>query len=270
MNEHDCQAAQQPSEQQIAQFIAPAREMLAAELDADGQWEAAHAVRFGQKHLHRSASRAIARALHEVAELRRRLHEQSGNSRQLPRPDATTGLNETFGDSERLQTGATEGLTKRLRKSSAVLLDTSMMATQFPAWLCDELEKAASLHDECATALAARLPVVENPGIAIIVSGQWPNSNEKGSNWYMVADLIPDCRGPGGQPLFKTRDRVVPEFAAPARQVPEGWVLVPVELTDDMAIAFAEVWFTKRRPIDDPEMEDCYAAMLAAKPEPQA
>ena len=47
----------------------------------------------------------------------------------------------------------------------------------------------------------------------------------------------------------------------------DGWKLVPVELTDDMLIAFAEVWYSKRRAIDDCEMADCYAAMLAAAPE---
>ena len=49
---------------------------------------------------------------------------------------------------------------------------------------------------------------------------------------------------------------------------PEGWQLVPVELTDDMLIAFAEVWFCKVRCIDDCEMADAYAAMLAAAPAP--
>uniref|UniRef100_UPI003F7DC643 hypothetical protein n=1 Tax=Xanthomonas sp. 0924 TaxID=2835534 RepID=UPI003F7DC643 len=272
----DSQATQQPSEQEIAQFAAPARAMLAAELDADGQWEAAHAVRVGQAHLHRSATRAIARTLYEVAALKRRLNEQSGNSGQLPRPDAAIGLNEPFGDSEQLQAGATEGLIKRLRKSSAVLLDTSTMATQFPAWLCDELEKAASLHDECATALAARPPVVKNPGIAIIVSGPWPHAKAGGSTRYMVADLIPDCQGPEGQPMFKTRDQVVPAFAAPTaapvaattEAMGGGWLLVPSSITDEMTVAFAEAWFAKARPIDDVQMEDCYSALLAARPAP--
>lgn len=45
-----------------------------------------------------------------------------------------------------------------------------------------------------------------------------------------------------------------------------GWKLVPVELTDDMLIAFAEVWYSKARAIDDCEMADCYAAMLEATP----
>lgn len=48
---------------------------------------------------------------------------------------------------------------------------------------------------------------------------------------------------------------------------PEGYVLVPVELTHEMYSAFVEQWFTKVRAIDDTGMEDCYAALLAARPE---
>ncbi|MFY0184286.1 hypothetical protein PV767_09435 [Stenotrophomonas rhizophila] len=48
---------------------------------------------------------------------------------------------------------------------------------------------------------------------------------------------------------------------------PDGYVLVPVELTHEMYCAFVEQWFTKVRAIDDTEMEDCYAALLAARPE---
>lgn len=48
---------------------------------------------------------------------------------------------------------------------------------------------------------------------------------------------------------------------------PEGYVLVPVELTHEMYCAFVEQWFTKVRAIDDTGMEDCYAALLAARPE---
>lgn len=48
--------------------------------------------------------------------------------------------------------------------------------------------------------------------------------------------------------------------------VPKGYRLVPEVLTDDMAIAFCEVWFSKRRCIDDPEMEDAWEALLDAAP----
>lgn len=48
---------------------------------------------------------------------------------------------------------------------------------------------------------------------------------------------------------------------------PDGYVLVPAELTHEMYCAFIEQWFTKVRAIDDTEMEDCYAALLAARPE---
>jgi len=48
--------------------------------------------------------------------------------------------------------------------------------------------------------------------------------------------------------------------------VAQGWKLVPVKLDDDMAVAFCEVWFSKRRCIDDAEMDDAYAALLGAVP----
>ena len=44
------------------------------------------------------------------------------------------------------------------------------------------------------------------------------------------------------------------------------WALVPVTPTDDMIVAFAEVWYSKLRCIDDCQMEDAYAAMIAAAP----
>lgn len=58
--------------------------------------------------------------------------------------------------------------------------------------------------------------------------------------------------------------------AAGVASVPEGYALVPLEPTDDMTVAFAEAWFSKARPIDDCEMSDAYAAMLAAAPTPTA
>lgn len=48
---------------------------------------------------------------------------------------------------------------------------------------------------------------------------------------------------------------------------PEGYVLVPVELPVEMEIAFMEAWVSKRRCIDDPEMQDAWATALAARPE---
>lgn len=44
------------------------------------------------------------------------------------------------------------------------------------------------------------------------------------------------------------------------------WQLVPKVLTDDMAVAFAEEWYSHRQTIDEPEMESAYAAMLAVAP----
>lgn len=51
------------------------------------------------------------------------------------------------------------------------------------------------------------------------------------------------------------------------RAAPEGFVLVPEVMDLDMEVAFCEVWFSKRRCIDDPEMQDAWAAALAARPQ---
>lgn len=48
------------------------------------------------------------------------------------------------------------------------------------------------------------------------------------------------------------------------------WKMVPATMTLDMSVAFAETWFSKVRCIDDAEMQDAYAAMLAAAPTPPA
>jgi len=61
----------------------------------------------------------------------------------------------------------------------------------------------------------------------------------------------------------------VPLFAAPPAPVavvPDGWKLLPVEPTDDMIVAFAEAWYSKRQTIDDPDMLDAYRDMLASAP----
>jgi hypothetical protein len=47
-------------------------------------------------------------------------------------------------------------------------------------------------------------------------------------------------------------------------------VQVPVQVTDDMVVAFCETWYSKVRCIDDPEMQDAYAAMLYAAPHIEA
>ncbi|MBR8657301.1 hypothetical protein KDH83_28690, partial [Achromobacter sp. Marseille-Q0513] len=48
--------------------------------------------------------------------------------------------------------------------------------------------------------------------------------------------------------------------------IPAGWKLVPEIMTLDMCVAFAEAWFSKVRCIDDHDMQDAYAAMLAEAP----
>ena len=46
-------------------------------------------------------------------------------------------------------------LNERLKSSVARLTDTAMMTTQYPSWLCSEMEKAAELHVDCIAALSA-------------------------------------------------------------------------------------------------------------------
>ncbi|WJM93398.1 hypothetical protein QDY63_11135 [Pseudomonas brenneri] len=50
--------------------------------------------------------------------------------------------------------------------------------------------------------------------------------------------------------------------------IPKGFKLVPVKPTDDMVIAFAETWYSKRQAYDDPDMDDAYRDMLTAAPTP--
>lgn len=50
--------------------------------------------------------------------------------------------------------------------------------------------------------------------------------------------------------------------------IPKGYKMVPLEPTDDMVIAFAEAWYSKRQAYDDPDMLDAYRDMLAAAPTP--
>lgn len=49
----------------------------------------------------------------------------------------------------------------------------------------------------------------------------------------------------------------------------DEFVMVPRVPTDEMIVAFAEAWYSKRQCIDDPDMLDAYAAMLAVAPEYQ-
>jgi len=64
----------------------------------------------------------------------------------------------------------------------------------------------------------------------------------------------------------KVAESTIEPLEAPGSQGRALWKLVPVKPTDDMIVAFAEVWYSKIRCIDDCEMEDAYAAMLEAAP----
>ncbi len=56
----------------------------------------------------------------------------------------------------------------------------------------------------------------------------------------------------------------IPSATPPAPDA--DWQWVPKTPTEDMIVAFAEAWYSKVRCIDDCEMEDAYADMLAAAP----
>lgn len=63
-------------------------------------------------------------------------------------------------------------------------------------------------------------------------------------------------------------------LAHPAPSTPptvtDGWVMVPRRMTLEMEVAFCEQWFSKRRCVDDADMDDCWAAALAAAPPAEA
>lgn len=75
----------------------------------------------------------------------------------------------------------------------------------------------------------------------------------------------PEIRSGGAGSTWDEEVRAIIAALTP----PEGYVLVPVELPVDMEVAFMEAWVGKRRCVDDPEMQDAWAAALAARPEVQ-
>jgi hypothetical protein len=63
-------------------------------------------------------------------------------------------------------------------------------------------------------------------------------------------------------------DRAALSVKAETAAIPDGYALVPLQVTDDMVVAFCETWYSAVRCFDDPEMQDAYAAMLTAAPTP--
>jgi hypothetical protein len=65
--------------------------------------------------------------------------------------------------------------------------------------------------------------------------------------------------------------REIASRVAPAKaDAAADWVCVPRVPTEEMIVAFAETWFKKRRCIDDPEIDDAYAALIEASPAPKS
>ena len=81
----------------------------------------------------------------------------------------------------------------------------------------------------------------------------------------IARDICAEAVNQGGIPT--DADQVVGILMTALTKAPPGWKLVPEALTDEMAIDFTEKWFSKVRCIDDPGMDDAYAALLAAAPE---
>lgn len=92
---------------------------------------------------------------------------------------------------------------------------------------------------------------------------------EKRARELLAAQQVKDALG--GKPLALAEGDLGYEFAiraiVAALTPPDGYVLVPVVLPVDMEVAFMEAWVSKRRCVDDPEMQDAWAASLAARPE---
>lgn len=75
-------------------------------------------------------------------------------------------------------------------------------------------------------------------------------------------DTCPDLVRPGGDELAERITRALASRAA----VPDGFVLVPMEPTDHMLLSLMNQWDST----GNRTMEQNYAAMLAAAPEPGA
>ena len=83
-------------------------------------------------------------------------------------------------------------------------------------------------------------------------------------SWHPDYEPFPLYRHPA--PAQKNRRAESAQVST--EQAGDAWQVVPKEMTMDMHVAFAEVWFSKVRPIDDHDMQDAYAAMLEAAPSP--
>ncbi len=109
------------------------------------------------------------------------------------------------------------------------------------------------------------------PGFVMRIGDRIVIETLEGQVWAQPGDWI--IRGVKGElypckpDIFAATYEPAALVAQPAAPVvPEGYVLVPKTMTIEMHIAFAEVWFSKVRPIDDHDMQDAYDAMLDAAP----
>lgn len=101
-----------------------------------------------------------------------------------------------------------------------------------------------------------------------LLAGEYLNCGHKGVARVIELGAWPVAATPGLRAIIAALS------AAP--QVPYGWVLVPVEPTDEMSWAAADIevgyptWAGSRDSCTEGEAKAIWKAMLAATPEPQA
>lgn len=127
--------------------------------------------------------------------------------------------------------------------------------------ICSDFEQAtipssetpspARVEDFTAWLVVAKYPHKETRRAVFLFE---QNADDQGAEWCCDDGVVTIT------PLTRA--------ALPAAGVPDGWKLVPMKPTDEMVIAFAEQWYSKRQVIDDPEMDDAYTALLQAAPPP--
>lgn len=77
----------------------------------------------------------------------------------------------------------------------------------------------------------------------------------------LAADIRPDD---ARSDVYAVSNAQLAAWAAKLESLAGEYAVVPREPSEEMIVAFCEAWFRKRRPIDDPEMEDAYRAMIEA------
>jgi hypothetical protein len=112
-------------------------------------------------------------------------------------------------------------------------------------------------------------PELEPVAYRVVISGMWeyfPDYATAKEERLQYENSVGEDEHEDPEPLYA--DPVASQQAVAA--VPEGYAIVPLSVTDEMIVAFAEEWYSKRQVIDDPDMADAYKAMLAVATQPAA